>query len=187
VASDRLSHGPVEARAGTTATVASRLSHRLPWLALGLLGAMLSAGLVAGFEETLRENVLLAFFVPAVVYMADAVGTQVETVVIRGIALGVPLRAIAHRELLSGAITGCVLATAFFAFAFGVWGDGRLALVVAVALLFSASIATVIAMTLPYALAWRGSDPALGSGPIATVIQDLLSIAVYFAAAAVLL
>jgi magnesium transporter len=29
----------------------------------------------------LRDEVLLAFFVPAVVYMADAVGTQTETVV----------------------------------------------------------------------------------------------------------
>jgi magnesium transporter len=29
-----------------------------------------------------------------------------------------------------------------------------------------------------------GGDPAFGSGPLATVIQDLLSIAVYFAIAA---
>jgi magnesium transporter len=52
---------------------------------------------------------MLAFFIPAVVYMADAAGTQVETVVIRGIALGVPLRAVARRELLSGGVIGFVL------------------------------------------------------------------------------
>ena len=97
--------------------VAERLWHRLPWLALGLVGAMLSAGIVASFEEELQRQVLLAFFVPAVVYMADAVGTQTETVVIRGMALGVSLRSIARRELATGAIIGCLLAVAFFVFA----------------------------------------------------------------------
>ena len=66
-----------------------RLWHRLPWLALGLLGAMASAAVVGAFEEQLRDQVLLAFFVPAVVYMADAVGTQTEAVVIRGMSVGV--------------------------------------------------------------------------------------------------
>jgi magnesium transporter len=64
----------------------------LPWLAVGLLGAMVSAGIVASFEDELAHQVLLAFFVPAVVYMADAVGTQTEAVVIRGISVGVPVR-----------------------------------------------------------------------------------------------
>ena len=160
--------------------VPRRLWHRLPWLALGLLGAMLSAGIVASFEEQLERQVLLAFFVPAVVYMADAVGTQTETVVIRGMAVGVSLRTIARRELVTGVVIGCLLALAFFAFARLAWGDTRVAAVVSLALLVSASVATVIAMTLPYALARLGRDPAFGSGPLATVIQDLLSIAIYF-------
>lgn len=188
VASRDLAHDHLaEARDASAATVPSRLAHRLPWLALGLLGAMLCAGLVSSFEETLRENVMLAFFIPAVVYMADAVGTQVETVVIRGIALGVPLRAVARRELLSGGVIGFVLAAVFFVFALAVWGDAQIATVVAVSLLLSATTATAVAMTLPYVFAARGRDPAFGSGPIATVIQDLVSIAVYFAAAAALL
>lgn len=176
-----------EAKAAATAPVRSRLAHRLPWLALGLLGAMLAAGLVSAFEDALRENVLLAFFVPAVVYMADAVGTQTETVVIRAIAVGVPLRAVAARELASGLVTGCVLGLAFFAFADTVWGDRRVATAVAAALALSASIATLVAMAIPYALDRLRFDPAFGSGPLATVIQDLLSIAVYFLAAAALL
>ena len=175
------------ARSAAEENVPRRLWHRLPWLAIGLVGAMASAGIVASFEEELERQVLLAFFVPAVVYMADAVGTQTETVVIRGMALGVSLRTIARRELATGAIIGCLLAAAFFVFARAVWGETRVAVVVSLALLISASIATVIAMTLPYALARLGRDPAFGSGPLATVIQDLLSIAAYFAVAAALL
>ena len=41
------------------------------------------------------------------------------------------------------------------------------------------AIANVIAMALPLALHRLGIDPAFGSGPLATVIQDLLSIVVY--------
>jgi magnesium transporter len=167
--------------------VPRRLWHRLPWLALGLVGAMATAGIVASFEEQLQRQVLLAFFIPAVVYMADAVGTQTETVVIRGMALGVALRTIVRRELVTGAIIGALLAASFFAFARIVWGDTRLALVVSLALLISASIATVIAMTLPYAIQRLGKDPAFGSGPLATVVQDLLSVAAYFGVAATLL
>jgi len=37
--------------------------------------------------DVTRAEVLLAFFVPAVVYVADAVGTQTETVVICGMFL----------------------------------------------------------------------------------------------------
>jgi len=42
-------------------------------------------------------------------------------------------------------------------------------------------------MLLPYLLDALGRDPAYGSGPLATVIQDLLSILVYFLLAAALL
>ena len=180
------------ARSGSALTAAEedvrlRLWHRLPWLAIGLVGAMASAGIVASFEEQLERQVLLAFFVPAVVYMADAVGTQTETVVIRGMALGVSLRSIARRELATGAIIGCLLAAVFFVFARVVWGEVRIAAVVSLALLVSASIATLVAMSLPYALQRLGRDPAFGSGPLATVIQDLLSIAAYFAIAGALL
>jgi magnesium transporter len=39
-------------------------------------------------------------------------------------------------------------------------------------------------MLLPWLFSVSGRDPAFGSGPLATVIQDLLSILIYFAIAA---
>jgi magnesium transporter len=171
------------ARSASEEPVPRRLWHRLPWLALGLAGAMLSAGIVGSFEDQLRAEVLLAFFVPAVVYMADAVGTQTETVVIRGIALGISLRQIAARELATGLIIGALIAAVFFPFALLMWEDADVATAVAIALFVSCSIATFVAMALPYMLSRLGHDPAFGSGPLATVIQDLLSILVYFAVA----
>ena len=102
-----------------------RLRHRLPWLLVGLVGAMGSAGIVASFEATLRDEVLLAFFVPAVVYIADAVGTQTETLVIRGMSAGVPVRRVIAPELATGILIGGLIAAVLFFFVFVVWGDER--------------------------------------------------------------
>jgi magnesium transporter len=175
--------GTTRARSAAEEPVGRRLWHRLPWLFIGLVGAMVSAAIVGAFEEQLARNVLLALFIPAVVYMADAVGTQTETVLIRGLAAGVPMRAVVRRELITGAIVGLTMAAAFLPYALVGWGNEHVAVAVSLALLASCSIATIVAMTLPWLFQRAGIDPAFGSGPLATVVQDLLSIAVYFAIA----
>jgi magnesium transporter len=175
--------GSRRARGAAEESVSRRLYHRLPWLLLGLVGAMASALLVGAFEEQLDKKVLLAFFVPAVVYMADAVGTQTETVLIRGLSVGVTVREVALRELLTGAVVGAIVGAAFLPFALVGWGDGGVAAAVALALFASCSIATLVAMALPWLFHRLGRDPAFGSGPLATVLQDLLSIVVYLAIA----
>jgi magnesium transporter len=171
------------ARRAAEEPIGRRFRHRLPWLLIGLLGAMASAVIVGAFESQLETKVLLAFFLPGVVYMADAVGTQTETVLIRGLSVGVSLRSTVRRELATGALIGVTIAAAFFPFALAVWGEERVAFAVALALFASCSIATLVAMALPWLFQRFGADPAFGSGPLATVIQDILSIAVYFAIA----
>lgn len=167
------------ARLAAEEPVSRRLLHRLPWLLVGLVGAMASAVLVGAFEAQLEEVVLLAFFVPAVVYMADAVGTQTETLLIRGMSASIDMRTVVRRELITGVLIGILIGAAFFAFALIGWDNADVALAVALALAASCSIATSVATVLPRVLSRLGADPAFGSGPLATIIQDLLSIAVY--------
>ncbi|HZK15836.1 MAG TPA: magnesium transporter, partial [Solirubrobacterales bacterium] len=171
------------ARLAAEEPVRRRLLHRLPWLLVGLIGAMASAVLVGSFEAELDKKVLLAFFVPAVVYMADAVGTQTETLLIRGMSASIDMGTVIRRELLTGVLIGILIGLAFFVFALIGWGDLDVALAVALALTASCSIATSVATVLPRLLSRLGSDPAFGSGPLATIVQDLLSIAVYLAIA----
>jgi magnesium transporter len=176
-------HSVTSARASSEEPVARRLWHRLPWLLLGLTGAMLSAGLIGAYEEDLRKQVLLAFFVPGVVYMADAVGTQTETLVIRGMSVGVTIKRVLGREVVTGLLVGILLAAIVFPLTFAIWGNAQVAAAVSVALVSACSIATVVAMALPWAFQRLGRDPAFGSGPLATVVQDLLSIVIYLAVA----
>jgi magnesium transporter len=174
------------ARSATLEPVQRRFWHRIPWLLVGLIGALVSAEVVGSFEEQLRRNVTLAFFVPGVVYLADAVGTQTEALVIRGLSVGVPIGAVVRREAATGVLVGVALGLIFLPFGVLRWGEGEVALAVSVALLAACSVATVVAMALPWAFQKLGTDPAFGSGPLATVVQDLLSILIYFGVALVI-
>jgi magnesium transporter len=171
--------GSSQAYTASNEPVLHRLGHRLPWVLLGLLGALVSAELVAAFEAKLQAHVILAFFIPGIVYLADAVGTQTETLVIRGMSVGVPVERVFARESLTGALIGVALAGLGFPLVLARWGRGDVALTVSVALLAACSVASVVAMLLPWALRRLGQDPAFAAGPIATVIQDLLSVLIY--------
>jgi magnesium transporter len=175
------------ARSAAEEPVVQRLWHRLPWLVLGLAGAAVSAWLVGLFEPHLEADVRLAFFIPGVVYLADAVGTQTEALVVRGLSVGAPVRASLRLEALTGPALGALLAGASLPAIWLALGDPRVAVSVSVALLAACSVATLVAAVLPVTLARAGRDPAFGSGPLATVVQDLLSLAIYFLVASAVL
>jgi magnesium transporter len=172
-------HGAAVARASGEEPVSRRVIHRLPWLIVGLVGAFISADLIGLYEEDLERQVILAFFLPGVVYLADAVGTQTETIVVRSMAVGVPLAGVLRRESVTCLLAGIALALLFLPVSLLRWNDVDVAVAVAISLLAACSIASVVAMTLPWMFFRLGMDPAFGSGPLATVVQDLLSIVTY--------
>jgi magnesium transporter len=174
-------HSTSVVRQATEEAVWRRFWHRIPWLMVGLAGALLSADMVGWFETRLQEMVALAFFLPGIVYLADAVGTQTETVVVRGLSVGVQLRTILARESATGLVVGLAIALVATPIVLWRWGNAELALGVGLSLFSACSTATLVAMALPWLLDRLGLDPAFGAGPLATVIQDLLSILIYFA------
>jgi magnesium transporter len=176
-------HSTESARLATEEPIGRRLWHRLPWLALGLAGAAVSAWLVGLFEGRITADVRLAFFIPGVVYLADAVGTQTEALIVRGLSVGAPVRTALRLEAITGPALGVLLAVVSFPSIWIVLGDAHIAVTVALALFAACSVATVVAAALPVLMARHGGDPAFGSGPLATVAQDLLSLVIYFAVA----
>ena len=88
---------------------------------------------------------------------------------------------------LTGLLVGIALAGLLLPYLLLTQDDPAVAATVALALLASCAIATLIAMALPSLLHRLGSDPAFGSGPLATVVQDLLSLLVYLGIAAALI
>lgn len=158
-----------------------RLWRRLPWLLVGLVGSMLATIVMARFEHLLERRVVIAFFIPAIVYLADAMGTQTEAIVVRFLSLGQPpLWKLLRGELATGLLIGSCLGVVIFPAVWLGFGDVRLAMAVTLAVVAAGGCATSIGLILPWFLAWMGRDPAFGSGPVATIIQDVLSLLIYF-------
>lgn len=171
------------ARQAAEERVGRRLWHRLPWLLVGLVGALASAVIIGAYERQLEDRVLLAFFIPGVVYMAAAIGTQTQAVLIRGFSVGVELGQVLRREVASGVMLSLIVSAAFLPVALIGFGDADVAIGVAIALFASSVVSTLVAIVIPLGFQRLGRDPAFGSGPLATVLQDLLTIGLYFAIA----
>ena len=159
-----------------------RVRDRLPWLLLGLVGSIFATWVVAYYEQALKAHVAIAFFVPGLVYLADAIGTQTEAIAVRGLSLShARLSTLIGGELRTGLLVGLALGAVTFPLVWLIFGDLRLASGVALALFCAGGVATTIGLLLPWLLDKLGTDPAYGSGPLATVIQDVLSLLIYFA------
>jgi magnesium transporter len=168
------------ARDAIEAPPVRRMRHRLPWLLVGLGGSIVASVVMAQFEQILAANLAVAFFVPGIVYLADAIGTQTETIAVRGLSLSrVRFGQLLGGEIRTGLLIGLVLGAVTFAGVGLAMGDLRLAAAVALALFVAGGLATAIGLALPALLHRLGRDPAYGSGPLATIIQDVLSLAVY--------
>jgi magnesium transporter len=164
-----------------------RVRHRLPWLLVGLGGSMVATFVVSRFESALAAVPALAFFVPGLVYLADAIGTQSEAVAVRGLSLShVGLAKLIGGELRTGLLIGLVLALLALPMIWAVFGDLQLAVAVTLALAGASVVASVLGLLLPWLLARMGSDPAYGSGPLATIVQDVLSLLIYFGCVSVI-
>ncbi len=177
----------IQARHAIEAPPSRRARDRLPWLLVGLAGSVIATFVVAYFEHALQSRVTVAFFIPGIVYLADAIGTQTEAVAVRGLSLSrVSLASLIAGEARTGIIIGLTLAALVFLPIWLWFGDARLAAAVSLALLVAGAVATTIGMLFPWVLSRLGRDPAFGSGPIATIVQDVLSLVIYFVTISVL-
>jgi magnesium transporter len=177
-------------RAGQPANepIVTRLRHRLPWLLAGLAGSLGATWLMAAFEDALSKHLALAYFLPGIVYLADAIGTQSETIAVRGISISrFPFRRMAAGELKTGLLIGLVMGLVYVPFAWLLFGDRALAFTVGATVFLAGGVAATVGMCFPWLLDALRVDPAFGSGPMATILQDVLSILIYFAIAGALL
>ena len=158
---------------------------RIPWLILGLLGGIFAAFIVRFFEDALRAQLLLAAFIPAVVYMADAVGTQAQIIFVRSLALDqkINLRKYIFRELKVSFSLAIFLGLMIFAISFLFLDNLLLGLILTVSIFITVLSATGVAIFLPWIFEKKNYDPAIASGPFATVIRDILSLLIYFSIA----
>jgi magnesium transporter len=153
---------------------------RAPALIIGLLLGIGISFITSGFEEVLSRNVRVVFFLPFIVYIADAIGTQTESIYTRDLKAGKARFAnYLRKEFALGATFGLLFGI-FSGIITLLWiKDGALSLSVSVASFLAITTAPVVALLVAHTFQSAHKDPAAGTGPIATVLQDMLSIVIY--------
>lgn len=167
-----------------TESVGLLLKIRLPWLVLGLLLSVGMAAVVSRHEDILSLDARIAFFIPLIVYVSDAVGTQTATIYIRNLGKKqAQFKTYVAKELLLGISIGIIFGIIIGLIAKFWLGSNDIALAVGISLVASITSASVMALTFAAALNKFRIDPAIGVDPIVTVVQDVISLIIYFTVA----
>ena len=158
------------------------VTHRVPWLISGLIGILAMAAFIGIFENTLKENLILAFFIPVIVYICGALCTQIEAILVRDIAVMGKALKIKKYILKQGTISviiALMISSLLFLTITFFWQDNNIASVISLAAFLSLTLTTLVSFAIILGIKKLGGDPALGGGPFGTVISDSLSIIVY--------
>lgn len=162
---------------------------RVPWLIVGVIGGTITAALIGSFEDLLSEFIALASFIPIMVYMSDAVGTQSEALIIRKIAVDPAMSPLLYikREVMVAAGIG-TLSSAFAGLMAGLSRmNPSLGLIVFISMFFSVLAAVFISTASPIIFRRLGFDPAVATGPLATILSDFTTTLIYLTVASSLL
>jgi len=151
---------------------------RALWLGINLLTAFLASWVIGRFEATLQQVVALAVLMPIVASMGGVAGTQVLTLMVRGIALGQVgvgnLRALIAKEVLVGVLNGLVWALVVGVVCALWFQDAKLGLVIAGAMTINLVAAALAGVLVPITLKRMNIDPALAGGVVLTTFTDVI-------------
>ena len=164
---------------------------RLPWLAANLATALLASWVIAQFEEAIARLVALAVIMPIVASMGGNAGTQSLTVAVRSLATRDLTRSnlarFVRREALAGLVNGAVFAVLTGAASWAWFGDARLGLIVAAAMVINMVAAGLAGTLIPVLLEKAGVDPALASSVFVTTVTDVIGFLAFLGLAAAFL
>lgn len=157
---------------------------RLPWLVMLLFLGMLTASLMAQFEDTLDAVAILAIFIPLISGTSGNSGTQALAVAVRGLATkdasnDESKMRLLLRELSTGAIMGLLCALVVTGIVYFWKGELIIGMLVGVAMCCSIIVATLAGSLIPLMMDRIGVDPAVASGPFITTLNDITSILIY--------
>ena len=163
-------------------TMWQHLTSRLPWLVIGLGGGILAAWVVEKYSYAMESELVLAAFIPAIVYIADSVGSQTQMVFVRSLATQQRTSILKRlgKELVIATFVGAILSGLIGIISWLWLGKLAISLILAISVLLTVYFSVIVALILPWVFDKAGKDPALASGPLATVIRDVSSLAIYF-------
>ena len=160
--------------------LAHRARGRLTWLLPIMVLSVVAASVIYFFEDTLKDMIVLAMFLPVVAGLSGSSGGQAVALSLRELALGVvkpwDVLYVLFKELKVGVVNGLVMGVSLGLVAAWVghlWGDKEhMGLIVGAALMINTVLSVCLGGTLPLLLKRVGIDPATAAGPILTTVVD---------------
>ena len=184
-----------EERIGTPILAAFKMRH--PWLQVNLLTAFAAAFVVAIFEETIAQIVVLAVFLPVLAGQSGNTGCQALAITLRGLTLGelgdYPIKKLLGKELVLGALNGlgvgliAALGMWFYAAGSGMESPLALAIVILVAMTGACMGSGVFGVMVPLTMRRFGTDPAMSSSIFLTTMTDIVGMGLMLALATLFL
>lgn len=172
--------------------VAELAKHRVIWLLVLMISAIITGGIIKQFDDVLQSVVILAAFIPMLMDTGGNAGSQSSTLVIRGLALGdiktKDYLKVMWKEFRVSLIVASILTIVNFLRIYILEKtDVLITLTICGSLFFTVIIAKVVGSLLPIIAKKLKFDPAIMASPLITTIVDAFALMVYFGLAKVFL
>ncbi len=156
---------------------------RMPWLLFNLGGGFITSAILSYFEVSFTNILMLVPFVPMVMGLSGAVGSQSATITVRGLAMG----RIAEGKVWSNLgrevrISSIIALSLGFIIALGaglIHSALRLGVAVGTSVVTAIVVSTMLGAVIPLFFKALKIDPALASGPVVTSTNDVVSLLIY--------
>ncbi|MDR2946461.1 MAG: magnesium transporter [Candidatus Adiutrix sp.] len=156
---------------------------RLPWLLFNLGAGFITSGILSYFEASFATILALLPFVPMVMGLSGAVGSQSATITVRGLAMGRIVEGKIWRnlwrEIKISSIIAATLGTVIAIGSGAIHSALRLGLAVGASIVTAIVISTILGAVIPLIFKAVKIDPALASGPVVTSTNDVVSLVIY--------
>jgi len=174
--SDLLSAGGLREEEDLFASVWSSVKNRWTWLAINLVTAFVASRVIGTFEDSIVKLVALAALMPIIAGIGGNSGNQTITLIVRALALGQitvsSARKLFAKEIGVSFINGLIWGGVVGLFAFLIYHNIWLGIVMTGAMLLNLLLAAVMGVTIPLLMHKLGRDPAVGSSVMITAITD---------------
>ena len=149
-----------------------------------MLGGILGAYVIGMFEGHIRENAVMASFIPLILAMGGNVGVQSSAIIVQSLANNtLNYDSIAKKmlkELLVALFNGLICSFIALIFCWITKSDFDLALTIGVSLVAVFTYAGLFGTFVPLVLNKYDIDPALATGPFITTTKDIIGLLIYF-------
>lgn len=182
----------VDERGLLTGPVLQAFKARFPWLSITMAGQFLAATIIAHFQNTVAAAVVAISFMPLLTGLSGNMGTQTDTIAVRGLSQGLitedNFSEKLKREMKVAGITGLFFGVVVCILSFILYHKWQLSLLLLSWITISMCVSASLGMVIPYSVKrFFKVDPAGMGGPFITTLSDILTFLIYLSVVTVLL